>query len=107
MDGFKTLAPWPLQDFDLGGGEGRRAERGTLGKDGGIILRQDLLNKHTWVYTGWKCMGSWLEGELIKRVAVLTSFSLQQPPRAASALDIKAQIRSFNLIVMLSLTSTR
>lgn len=41
-------------------GKGKEAD-GPMGKDTGIILRQDLLNRHTWVYPDWKVSyGEWV-----------------------------------------------
>lgn len=58
VDRFKTLALWPLPDLDFGRGKGREADGGPMGKDSGIILRQDSLNRHTWVYPNRKIMGA-------------------------------------------------
>jgi len=49
-----------------------------LGKDSGIVLRQDLLNKHTWVYTDGKFMENSLEEELIITTGALISLLYQQ-----------------------------
>lgn len=60
-----------IQEGDCGG-EGAKNGRG--GKNSGIIVKQGLLSKHTWVYIDWKLTWSSLKEELIERMGNVNPF---------------------------------